>query len=427
MASIEQYKDKSDFYNYLLTNPWMRSKQMEFKPTLGQSIAEIFGDYSASQNYYGDLLSKQNQWFSEAYNKFYEQEYNSAAAQVQREKAAGLNPDINGQVTPGASSENDQPILAPPQMGLPSEGMQTIGNIVSSATAIVSTAFNFYAGLVSLKGVTLENDLRSLNVNKGFRDTSWSLIKEGIGEFLKGDSIEAGTIKDKPSFVRSVSKFFRDRLERYPFTRAEKRKLAPIIDGLIRSTGESGEDAFSTEFESLLNTAYSNLYNSRGNLAESAGRVGTDKETVAAITFMGREIYKPMIDLQNEVNKLILQNQKGYASAFGTSEVDPVTGEKLDSGPVAQAKAEKYSYRFQSSMSKVKLRVEKAFEEINKKITGSKKLSEGWKLALQAGVSFAESQFLVSLSQGFHLPSGLINHTTKNYNSVNNTYDTYVQ
>lgn len=106
---IEQYKDKS-YYNRLLENPWLFSKQAPFSPSTTQELSRsIFGDYSAWDNYYGLIQGNQSEWLSKMVDQMEQQDYNSPINQVAREGAAGLNSDLLGNIEPGSAAENDQP------------------------------------------------------------------------------------------------------------------------------------------------------------------------------------------------------------------------------------------------------------------------------------------------------------------------------
>lgn len=106
---IEQYKDKS-YYNRLLENPWLFSKQASFSPTTTQELSRsIFGDYSAWDNYYGLIQGNQSEWLSKMVDQMEQQQYNSELESSQRLRAAGLNPDLQGLENASQAAENDQP------------------------------------------------------------------------------------------------------------------------------------------------------------------------------------------------------------------------------------------------------------------------------------------------------------------------------
>lgn len=169
LNSISQYKDKS-WYDRLLENPFMASKVDEFSPTFWQEVGEnLLGDTSARDNYYAQISSQREQWLSDMLQQLHQQDYDSPVEQVQREKLAGLNPDLNGNITPGSAAENDQPINP---VGFPM-GSDT-GDVVRT---IGSTAMSFCTNLVgmaqsfqSLKLGNLDLESKEISNNVSARD-----------------------------------------------------------------------------------------------------------------------------------------------------------------------------------------------------------------------------------------------------------------
>lgn len=107
LSQIEQYKDKS-WYQYLLNNPYMGSKNSEFSPSFFQTIAEGFGDTSSRDRYYSDLAFSRQEWLDKKLEQFREQDYNEPIEQVKREQAAGLNPSLAPEsISPGQAAEDD--------------------------------------------------------------------------------------------------------------------------------------------------------------------------------------------------------------------------------------------------------------------------------------------------------------------------------
>lgn len=398
---IEKYRDNPEAYAYLSQNPFLVAHN-PFSPSLGNQIADLFGDNSAEQNYYNELTQKARNYLSEWERGQYEQKYESPVEQVKREEAAGINSALNpGMITPGDAAENDQPFSTTPIPGA-GTGMRSLIDVGQGLTSIVSTAFNFVTAFQNLKGLSLDNATKSLNLNEGLRSTAWGLIKEGISEFLNGDMVRSSLNDDpellsKPEFVQVVAKHFRDRIDKQPFSHRERKQLKDVTEQLISSTGEGDQSVFTNQFQTLLNQSYSDLFKSRNDAAASFGLRGADKESVAALKLIGTQIYKPLRDLSLEVDKLIFEKEKGYYKRFNA--VNPNTGL---TGSQVMADSDNLNFYMQKTIFEVKSRVTKAFEQINNKIIGSRDLSPGWKLGLQAGVASFESLFMAQLANGIH-------------------------
>lgn len=109
--AIQQYKGTS-WYDQLASNPYLVENNAAFyNDSWRDFLWQAFGNNDAERNYYGGLRNQANQYLSDILAQMRQQEYDSAASQVERERAAGINPDISGgqTITPGAAAENDQP------------------------------------------------------------------------------------------------------------------------------------------------------------------------------------------------------------------------------------------------------------------------------------------------------------------------------
>lgn len=405
LKSIEQYKDKS-YYDRLLENPWLFSKQAPFSPTLMQDIGEFLGDTSARDNYYAGILQNQNQWLSDTIKSYEKQEYDSALAQVGRQAAAGINPDLAMSATPGEGA-------SPSPESLPNSEMNpqsAVADIFNLGQSVLGFTLGFYTNLQQVRGLTLENNIKSLQSNDVLTDTAWRVIKEGIAEFIPGlnnspnMTVEAiykdGKLWD--SLTDSISR----RIDKLPFSRRERRKLKSVMDSLIWNESTDGDTSdspdgkpfynrsFSSAFQTLANGMLKDLLNSRADVTESSGRIGSENESQTVMRFIGKQIYRPLNELALDVQNALLTKNNSYLNAFNNAK-----------GGAAQATAEITGYRMQAETLNIKKRVMNAFDAINKKITGSRFLPDVWKLALQAGVAAAESKFLVNITQPFKTPS----------------------
>lgn len=164
LAEIEKYKN-TPYYQQLLTNPWLAGNQAKFSPTFFQKVGSWFGDNSARDRYYSDLQSNRSQWLSEYLDRMRQQEYDSPTAQVERERAAGLNPDLNGNITPGSASENDQPLQS---VEMPTNSfVQEIG---SMGMQFISQVIGMAQSFQSLKAGNLSLVQQEISANSSARD-----------------------------------------------------------------------------------------------------------------------------------------------------------------------------------------------------------------------------------------------------------------
>lgn len=92
--------------------------------------------------------------------KEYDEKYNSPLEQAQREREAGLNPNLTGNVSSGEASplQDDGNPPVPPQ----ADDLQTVTQFASSCIDGVQAAFSLASGITDLRGKMLDNRAKRL-------------------------------------------------------------------------------------------------------------------------------------------------------------------------------------------------------------------------------------------------------------------------
>ena len=213
-------------------NPWRaqlenNSYQQSFWDKLGNWI----GFNTKEDSYRLDLERLAKEWDSKMQLQNVTDEYNSEASQASRQRAAGINPDLNG-VDSGQASSSVPSV--PDSAGLaPIEQMTTfqeVEPVLSTVSSIVRTAFGDVSGLLGmfqdLRSRSLSNDASLLNnitsaydfgfssaeKNKKFEDVlkqiegktdlsdydliDGSYVNKKTGELLIEDSVVQGAFDD---------------------------------------------------------------------------------------------------------------------------------------------------------------------------------------------------------------------------------------
>lgn len=120
-------------------NPWEKAYR-EYQLGFWDRIGNWLGFRTKEDKYREDLqlASLQNQYQLATIAR--EEEYNSELSQVERQRAAGLNPDLTG-VNPSQASEYNEPDVSLEAPGdYSQECMSLIGSIFSGATTILGIA-----------------------------------------------------------------------------------------------------------------------------------------------------------------------------------------------------------------------------------------------------------------------------------------------
>lgn len=407
LAELERYRNNPWFdESRYMNNPYLASRIGRYTPDF---LTGLFNYEAGAAEYYDSYKTRAFEELAKIDTMAREEYYNSASQQVARERAAGLNPDLNGNITPGEASQDDNLTPSDIRNGTGANmAIQTSNAITGVGEAIIRTAFSVVTGLQGIKGVGLDNAVKSLDLNEHFRGSARSFIQDGISEFLEGNVVNPEQMS-KPEFVNSTVSYFLDRLKKSPFSKREKRHLIPLLEQMIKSTGESGQAVFTNDFERLLSSSFGSLADSRADATEAFGRVGSNNETISATKLMADKIYKPINEINNQVTQLIAKYNKGFYS--------------VADGKV-KAESENAGYSMQKDLLDVKKRMNAFFEEIDKAIDSSD-IGPRWKLGLRSGVASAQSLWITQLNQGLHFGFSSSEGSSQSFNRRGDSYSSH--
>lgn len=395
LASIASHQDKK-YYNYLLNNPWMFSKQAEFTPTLFQQIGEnLFDDFHARNGYYSTLQSNQQQWLSEALERFRQEEYNSPSSQVDRQRAAGLNPDINGGVDSGSAAENDQPISP---VDWPGDGVNPL-DVVSRIGSFFVKAYSFASGIakdsLSLKSMNLSNLDKESSIFTNIRSAAESFLR---------DSITTPHKNDKGEWVFPDLSF--DALDSY-------------ADGMYKSSRSRKmfKTAVSRAYNSarLLSSQWSDIADAESARTKMADAIGKNLS-------LGGDSHSsfyndPLITISEELNSMNLAIQKAQMK-FQKDYNENVSGESAADATNKSNQSVSESYDAQKYNREVDKIVNQSINKIIKSLSESAAGSD-WSANLAKGLLLLFSAYRSNLLPSLPNMSGMIQN--KNfYNTTNN-------
>lgn len=168
MSGIEQYRG-TEWYDQLAANPYLTDENSFQADWWTANIAEgLFGDTSKRENWYAEMARNRDEYKAEILKKMQEAKHNSTAAQVQRDQAAGLNPDLTGVSEAGQMSAAPQDENPPgaPEFAPMSENLAAAGQIGTLAMNIFNGIFDFGRMIQQFRSAGLDNDLKELQVFK---------------------------------------------------------------------------------------------------------------------------------------------------------------------------------------------------------------------------------------------------------------------
>lgn len=159
------------------------------------SFVESLGFTSPYQKYEMERKRNEELWNSSQEELIRQEKYNSAEEQVEREREAGLNSDLNGNVTSGDASEQTPLPIGDEHAAIQNmnEGLSTATNIVVQGvkgiaditSACVSGAISVAEKLESLSGTRLENQDKVIDLVTKYVDNS-----DAIGSLVKDASAD---------------------------------------------------------------------------------------------------------------------------------------------------------------------------------------------------------------------------------------------
>lgn len=208
--------------------------QWEANPYAGQSVGGIGAESRKARE---ELNLNSREYYANLLAQAHAEDYDSAAAQVERLKAAGINPDISGGVSAGESSTAPVEQSGVNFAGSYSESLLGYSDILLN---IASLAMSLPSGLRSLHTQNLDEGLRIAEAGdalaKAFPKESKNIAPfgSGLAPVLVDGSVSASRIADA---IPNLSK-------------NQRKALAKQIDlnrGSLRSTLSSAKDRYDLE------------------------------------------------------------------------------------------------------------------------------------------------------------------------------------
>lgn len=133
-----------------ISNPYSRENRAEYKMGIIENWLHNMGFKTGYDTYHMEMDNNANAWETQNQSAAYEENYNSAEAEAQRMRNAGLNPDIDpSTVQPGEATE-----MTEPETTIPTKGQTDIDyfqQVGSFAANLGATLIDMYTGSVSAK------------------------------------------------------------------------------------------------------------------------------------------------------------------------------------------------------------------------------------------------------------------------------------
>lgn len=324
MDWLKQYEG-TDYYNQYL-NAFNAYNGQHFSPNFFQSWGEQwFEDTSARSNFENQRLSTFFDSLARIQDAQHQESYNSEPSQVERQRQAGLNPDLTGGVSPGQAGNVDNPELATPALN---EGSSVVPEVASSAMQVISMGMSMAQGFQQLSSGELSLFGQQLNL----LNDSDKIISEQLGKVLTERQVRIlldRDAKDGDNNPKWTTKEIREAdlglnnaisiLSNDPRISRSLRKK--ISKSWKLGAGSIGAD---TKLYQLLKDSYSN----KRGAVEGAGHPFTNGGFENCLDIFGKHINDTIIKVQKltakfETDKLSVKDENGdsLGTAAGKSDL----------------------------------------------------------------------------------------------------------
>lgn len=301
----------SRYQDLAKNNPYAN---VDYRESWWQKILRDLGFRTNKDAYLESMALQAKEYDNALMQKEYDEEYNSPIAQAMRERAAGLNPDLAGNIDSGSASplgDDGNPPIAPEADDL--SIVQTFGAGVLNA---VQAAFGLYGQIQTLKGTKIANESNMMNLVKD----AWSMIIPDIYE--NRNDLESGRI-DISNYYNTLKKHYGNTMSKKQFSNFVNRvnTFANSAEGwnMVYDTQSKKAKSRKSMFQEFAGDSYSEWDDIMMDIGDVLGNLAF---RINKKSLENTEKY------ENDVRPKELENKEYYEEAL-----DPVTRAKLDTNP----------------------------------------------------------------------------------------------
>lgn len=198
--------DLSPEYQKLFdANPW---NQYVYNDGLWDRLGDYFGFRTNQDANRENMESASRQYESQLLSLQREEQYNSEASQAERQRQAGINPDLNG-VSPSQASEFNEPQNPPVVPGANTE----YANFIGSLGSLITTTVGLVGDIQGMNALRLDNDSKRLDLATKYLTSGSDYLTKAL-EFSDLDpktnkfSVTLPSLKDSGLPKRMQRRFF---------------------------------------------------------------------------------------------------------------------------------------------------------------------------------------------------------------------------
>ena len=267
-----------------------------------QKVLQSLGFRTNKDSYLESMALQAQEYDNQLLQKEYNEKYDSANAQVARERAAGINPDLAGNVSAGDAAEpvdDGNPPIAPE-----ADDVGIVQNFASGVLNAVQAAFGLYGQIQSIDQLKIQNEGSMMNLVK----SAWSMI---IPDWYENRNNSDGRI-DVNNYWKSLHQHFGHTMSKKQFSNFVNRvnSFANSAEGwkMVYDTQTNKAKARKSMFESFAGDGYSewddimsDIGDELGNLAFNVNKKSLEndkkyQEDVRPEELQNKEFYEQSLD-----------------------------------------------------------------------------------------------------------------------------------
>lgn len=315
----------------------------------------LTGVSAKEQDFFNQRQQAAQEYLAQLQDVQRQQAYNDPAAQMAREKAAGLNPELSGgEGISSGEAAGAAPDDTPPNVQGASDEIGQVGSVMSLGFSLFQNAFSIIGSMQQIYGASLQNSEKEMALT----DQGWNQLIKLAAESSNwevpagkpGKSVAEMTMDDFDMLLGRNMEQFYGRLSRGDFSnmydRKTTRKLMSRLEGLLSQNGQN-----SLGYKKFRSQLMKEIVGNTESAAEGIGKYGFSDD----ILTYGQQIAETFSNIEKEARKassrianaqadsqeaLAAYNQEYYSPELGAEEGSAA----LESARAAKAQVKLDSY-----------------------------------------------------------------------------------
>lgn len=310
LKDIEQYKG-TPYYEQLLNNPFLPNGT-EYTPSWFEKQIKgyWFNDWSGTENFYSDLIRSADEEKYKILGQMQQDKMNSASAQVARENAAGVNPDLAGISGEPASGSPGTDETSPSASEASAANNQRFDAFLEQ---IPQVGLQFFQNMISLpqyiqqfKGMNLDNMMKDLQVTGSAYDQTLEMLAGMLNFTGSPDEVDKLTKGQADIMNDSIAIALKELPD--TFSLHMTKPVRKLMKGLRGKVAYDKDGKPTLAYQTFRNKLISDMLSNKSTSA----KILSDPMYSDDVLGFASNIAEKFTKIEQEVESLRLKYQKEY-------------------------------------------------------------------------------------------------------------------